>query len=209
MIMNTGSINNLGGIFPILTATLMLLFWTLFAVLLPMTEPYINWVQNQYWVSINSIGFAGSLFGLFALLAIFSHIQTKGILEYIGLGVGIAGIAVMTSLLFFEAFILKGIAQEQPELIVLNSGFYLFPPFKIMSLVGGICFSSGIIILGIKMIKVNTFKKWKIIILIIGCPLFVIVAVPGIIRLLGVFLYVVAFLFIGIEILKRKDANLN
>jgi hypothetical protein len=133
-----------------------------------MKEPYLNWVLNEHWVWINFIGFAGSILGLFALLAIFSHLQVRRTFEYVGVGLGIIGIVILTCILFFEAFVLKGIALIQPDLVVLNSGFYLFSPFKAINLVGGILFSIGIFLLGLKLIKESTFKKWKTIMLMVG-----------------------------------------
>jgi hypothetical protein len=187
----------------IISSSLLFVFWILFAVFLPMQEEYIHWVMDSDWVWVNSVGFLGSLLGIFAINSFFSNGQnskTEGIL-YI---CSIAGIVIMTAILFFEAFILKGIAIQQADIVVLNEGFYLFAPFRLVSLLGGILLSVGIIGICIKYIKLRQLKSWKLITLAIGTPLFSLIIVPGNLRLLGVLLYFIGFLFIGIEIQKKN-----
>ncbi|MFY0644349.1 MAG: hypothetical protein JXR19_07765 [Bacteroidia bacterium] len=198
-----------GGWLLIITAILMLAFWTLFAILLPMQEPYIHWVQNKHWTWINSIGFSGSIFGLFSILVLFNYIGRKTVSSFIGLGLGLTGITFLTGLLFFEAFVIKGIALEQASLIRLGEGFYNHTPFKWATTLGGIFLSLGFILLGIDMLKCNSFKNWKIYILMLACPLFGLVIVPGNLRILGVLLYGIAFISIGLEILRKSSTTFD
>ena len=118
--------NNLlySGWFPISTAALMLSFWILYAIFLPMQKAYIYWVLDNDWTWINLVGFMGSLMGIFALNSIFLILDSKRITDFIGYFIGVSGIVILTATLFFEAFVLKGIALENPNLIDLNSGFY-------------------------------------------------------------------------------------
>lgn len=199
--------NNRNGWFPIIAAVLMLSFWILFAVFLPMKEEYVNWVLDDDWTWINIIGFIGSAFGIFALQAIFSTIKGKNTVDRILFGTGVIGIVILTSLLFFETFILKGIALQNPELIDLNGSFYQYPIFKLANLLGGILLSISFFGLGVRMIILSTFKKWKLILLMIACPLFGIVIMPGNLRLLGVLLYAVSLIAIGIEMIKDTNTN--
>lgn len=192
------------GWFPISTAVLMLLFWTLFAVFLPMQENYVNWIFDSDWTWINVIGFIGSLMGIFAFNSIFSALDSERNTDFIGYFTAIIGIVMLTSILFFEAFILKGIAIESPELIDLNAGFYQNIAFKTANLSGGVLLTIGVLILGISMLRRKTFKKWKVILFMIACPLFGIVIMPGNLRLLGVLLYAISLIAIGIEMNKKK-----
>ena len=195
------------GWLPIISAGLLLTFWIFFAVFLPMTEPYINWVMDDDWIWINTLGFIGSALGILALYAIYFKIELRGFLDRIALGLAIFGITILTSILFFESFILKGIALENKNIIDLNGSFYVFQPFKLASLIGGLLFSFGMTLLGVLMIKKRTFKRWSLLLLTIGSPLFGIVLVPGNLRLLGVLLYSIAFIAIGFQMLKRKNDN--
>ena len=199
--------NDKQGWLPITSASLLLTFWIFFAAFLPMKEPYINWVMDDDWIWINTLGFVGSTLGILSLFSIYLRINSRGLLERIAFGLSIFGIAVLTSILFFESFILKGIALENESLVDLNGSFYSFQPFKLVSLAGGIIFSAGMILLGFFMIKKKTFNRWSLILLIIGCPLFGIMLVPGNLRLLGVLLYSIAFISIGIQMLKRNNDN--
>ena len=195
------------GWLPIISAGLLLTFWIFFAVFLPMTEPYINWVMDDDWIWINTIGFIGSTLGILALYTIYFKIGSRGFLDRIALGLTIFGITILSSILFFESFILKGVALENKNLIDLNGSFYTFQPFKLASLIGGLLFSFGMTLLGVLMIKKRTFKRWSLLLLTIGSPLFGIVLVPGNLRLLGVLLYSIAFIAIGFQMLKRKNDN--
>lgn len=197
------------GWFPIISAVLMLSFWSLFALFLPMQEEYLKWVMDDDWIWINIIGFIGSIFGAYALTAIVLAKTTKNTLDLIAYGIALAGIIILTCILFFEAFILKGIAFQNPDLINLNGSFYQYPAFKLANLFGGIFFTLGFLVLGIRMIQQETFKKWKIILLMIACPLFGIVIMPGNLRLLGVLLYSIAFMAIGIEMISNKTVANN
>lgn len=190
----------------ILSSSLLFIFWILFAVFLPMQDPYLQWVLDSDWVWVNLIGFTGSLLGLFAINSIF-NLGSRTKIENLYYALSVAGIAIMTSILFFEAFILKGIALQNPEIIQLNEGFYLFTPFRFISLLGGFFLSIGIIGICVKFIRSKTLKVWKLIILAISTPLFSIIVVPGNLRLLGVLLYFVSLLSIGIEIEKRRRTS--
>lgn len=192
------------GWFPISTAVLMLLFWTLFAVFLPMQEAYINWVLDSNWTWINIIGFIGSLLGIFALNSIAAALNSEKNIDFIGYLAAVCGVTILTAILFFEAFILKGIAIQNPEIINLNEGFYQNSTFKTANLSGGLLLSIGALILGFSMIKKRTFKKWKVILFMLGCPLFGIVIMPGNVRLIGVLLYSISLIAIGIEMIKNK-----
>ena len=186
---------------------LIFLFWMLFAFLLPMTEPYVNWLLDADWIWVNSIGFIGSSLGIFVLAALYYYRESEYWLDMFAFVLASIGVICLTGLLFFEAYILKGIALINPDLIVLNQGFYDETSFRLVNLIGGICFSTGFIIVGINMIKDKTFKRWKLILLIIGAPLFGNVFVPGNFRLIGVLLYVVAFISMAFELFAKKNRD--
>ncbi|RED43811.1 hypothetical protein [Seonamhaeicola aphaedonensis] len=195
------------GWFPISTAVLMLVFWILYAVFLPMQEPYVNWVLDSDWTWVNVIGFVGSLMGIFALNSVYSVLNSEKTSDYIGYTIGISGVVILTAILFFEAFILKGIAIQSPEIINLNSGFYQENSFKIANLSGGLLLTIGALILGVSMVKRKIFKRWKVVMFMIACPTFGIVIMPGNVRLLGVLLYSISLIAIGVEMNKKTDAN--
>jgi len=201
--------HSIQGWMPIASAILLITFWIFFAIFLPMDRPYLQWVLDANWIWINILGFIGSALGVFALFSIQQHIYDKSIIDHALFGAAVFGVLILTSILFFECFILKGIALENEALINLDGSFYKYRPFQIANLTGGILFSLGIIGMAIKMIFRKTFKKWSLILLLIGCPLFGIVLVPGNLRLLGVLLYSIAFISIGMQMLKMKNNDSN
>ena len=197
----------------IISASLLALFWVLFALFLPMQKPYISWVLDDDWTWINCIGFSGSLTAVLAVMALFEFKKRKGYFDYIAFAFAIIGTVYLTSILFFEAFILKGIALVNPELILLDGSFYMYPSFKVANIVGGISFSFGMIGLSVRMMKERTFRRWKLIMLLIASPLFGIVLFSGNIRLIGVLLFTISFVSIGkeminhVRIMKNKGAE--
>lgn len=196
------------GIALILSGSLLFLFWTLFALFIPMTEPYIKWVLDEDWIWINAIGFSGSMIGIFAITNLKSLVQ-KSRMANLFFILSISGIVILSSILFFEAFILKGIARLAPEIVVLNEGYYIEPSFYGINLLGGLSFSGGVIGIASLLFRQGAIKKWKLITLMISCPLFGIVIMPPNLRLLGVLLYFISFLLIGVEIQRIKDSTIN
>ncbi len=205
--MNTNARNSIEGLLPILSASLLLVFWGLFAAFLPMTEPYVQWVLDSDWTWINLIGFTGSMLGIFALIAIARYKGLDTFFEIIAFGSSVVGVGFLTSLLFFEAFIVRGIATSNPELINPSAGFYRETVFKFANLTGGLLYSVGILSLSGRMIVQKTFRRWKLILLMIGAPLFAITLVPGNLRIVGVLFSTIAFNGMGIEMLRTHPAK--
>jgi len=200
---------HLEGIFPILSASLLLIFWTTFAVFLPMNKEYIHWVMDEDWMWVNIIGFTGSILGIFSVTVIARFYKLKSGFDVLAYGSAMIGVVLLTSLLFFETFILKGIAKTNPELVNLTTGFYQEISFIISNLLGGVLYSMGMIFLSARMFMQKTFASWKIALLIIGAPLFTITLVPGNLRILGVLLSSIALIGMGVEMLKTKSSRGN
>lgn len=182
-----------------LSGVSFLVYWLLYAMVLPMQQPYINWVLDPDWTWVNAFGFTSSAFGVFAVIALVAIPLKKSAFVWIGFVLSIIGIIILTSVLFFEAFILKGIALENASMVIIGDGFYLHAPFQGANLAGGIMFSTGLILLSSWLIKYKVFKVWKLVLLMISCPLFSLLIMPPNLRLVGVLLYAVSFTLIGLE----------
>lgn len=183
----------------ILTGTLMFSYWILFALFLPMSEEYNKWILDPDWTWVNVIGYSASLFGVFSLIVFKDLLHAYDKIVAISFPISLVGAIGLSSILFFEGFILKGITLENDSIIRLNESFYLHGPFKVANLLSGILFSTGVLVLAIKMIDQKSFRKWSLIVLLISCPLFSIVLFPGNIRLVGVLLYTTAFVSLGVQ----------
>ena len=198
------SLLNKTGWFPIISGIALILFWILFALFLPMNEAYVNWVLDSDWVWINSIGFFGSTMGIFALYSIYSYGSPQNQLDKIGVIIGVAGIVLLSSLLFFEAYVLSILATIQPSIVNLNGELYTNPSFKAVSSLGGILLSIGVLFLSPGLFQQRTLNTWKIILLVISTPMFSLLFLPGNLRLLGVVLYSISLISLGIEINNQK-----
>lgn len=198
---------NSGGYFLIASGGLMGAFWTLFALFLPMQEAYLNWVMNPNWTWINVIGFMGSLLGIFAIQTLYQLLNSSGVLIKLAYVLSVIGVVILTSILFFEAFILKGIAVEAEEMIKLGVGFYVHPPFETINLIGGIAMTFGMSVIGYHLLQQALVKRWKVIMLMISIPLFSLVVLPPNARLVGVLLYTISFIGLGIELVRSVQPD--
>ena len=107
----------------------------------------------------------------------------------------------MTSLLYFEAYILPGLVSVAPVLVDQTGPLYTAPPFRIVRLVGSIIFSVGFIVWGLVWIRSGRLPLWASLCLISGAPLFSLVFLPGNLRLAGVFLYAAGLFGAGLKML--------
>jgi hypothetical protein len=190
------------GWLPILSASLLVICWTLFAILIPMKQEYVKWVLDINWVWVNTIGFLGAALGVFAFFAIYSYSNLRTTLDHLATGIAIMGAVMLSGILFFEAFILKGIALQVPDMVQVGEGFYLYPSFYYGNLAGGMMTSIGIIVLSYRLIKSKIFKTWKLVVLSIGTFFFTIVAIDPNLRLVGLVLYATGLISVGMEMLK-------
>ena len=191
---------NLGALVTLSASVILPVYWITFAVALPMREKYITWVASRNWVWVNSVGFAGGIAGIFAVVIITVYLG-PGLLNYSTVALAIAGSVIMTSLLYFEAYILPGLVSAAPALVDQTGSLYTAPPFRIARLVGSIMFSLGFIVWGLVWITSGRLPLWASLCLISGAPLFSLVFLPGNLRLAGVLLYAAGLFGAGLKML--------
>ena len=139
-----------------------------------------------------------------------NHFQgLKGGLEKLGLVLAVLGAILLSSVLFFECFILKGLANADPSLIDPNGSFYNYAPFKYATLTSGLIFSSGMVLLCQALLREKAFKTNSLLMVMIGSPLFSIIYIPGNFRLFGVLIYCIGLISIGVKMLKSTDSSLD
>ncbi len=189
-----------GAYIVISAAIIMPLYWILFAIYLPMKERYINWVSSKNWIWVNCIGFAGAIVGILGSFVIVLFIGDT-ILNYLAFFIVVVGSVIMTSLLYFESFILPGLILPAPHLVNQQSELYKFKAFIRIRVIGGIIFSIGFIVWGIEWLASGKLPLWSSICMMIGAPLFSLVFLSGNLRLLGVLLYSAGLLGVGLKIL--------
>jgi len=189
-----------GSYFIIFSAVLMPIYWILFAVFLPMKENYIRWVSSKNWIWVNSVGFLGAIMGMLASFFIAVYVG-ESLINYLLLTCVIIGSVMMTSLLYFEAYILPGMVSSAPALVDQSSILYNSKSFKLIRLLGSFIFGAGYIIWAVIWLLSGKIPVWSSICIMIGAPVFSAIYLPGNLRLLGILLYSAGLMGIGLQIL--------
>lgn len=197
-------LNCLTGCTLILSGLMMACFWTSFALFLPMQSPYIDWVLDRDWTWVNLLGFGGAVLGVLSLFVLFSILQRISTAGMLGLVLGVAGSTMLAGVLYFETFMLKGLARAAPELVDLGGPFYHYPVFRFANLSGGVMLTAGAVLLGLVLVRQAVLKRWKVSLWMVANPLFGLVILPGNLRLIGVLLYAVSMAAMGWEVFNKE-----
>lgn len=197
----TMNIPRTGAYVTLLASVLMPLYWISFALALPMREKYVNWVASKNWIWVNSLGFAAAIVGIGATVFIAVYLQPS-LANYVSVAFVVVGSVMMTSLLYFEAYILPGMVTSAPNLVDQSSGLYTFSSFSVIRILGSLIFSVGFVAWGIVWISSGSMSLWSSLCIVLGAPLFALVFIPGNIRLVGVLLYSAGLFGVALRMLR-------
>jgi len=200
---------NLAGFANIAAGILLLLFWYLFALLLPyrdLRETLSILVVNRNWVFINTLGVCGSLLGLFGLSGIYLKAADQiGLAGLLGYSLAFLGTALFSATLLWDTLIWPILAGHDPTLLDFKGPIYsskTFVPFFILS---GIIYSLGYVIFALSLTQTGSYPIWACIALMIGAPLFGLGAALGKLqvytRSIGITLLSAALIWLGIFII--------
>jgi len=196
------------GLANIFSAVLLLLFWFLYAILLPINEVTTNYhllILDPDWLLVNGLGVIGFILALVGVLGIFfKQFDDLTELGMIGFLITFVGQAFYNASIYYETFIWPILAQSDPNLINMSTGpIYSNPVFFIMLILAGSLYAFGFLIFGYSTYKTETFPKWAILLLVIGVALFIPGFSPYIIRTLGVIVYAVGLVWVGYMLTKQ------
>lgn len=175
-------------------------YWILFAIFLPMKEKYLNWVKSKNWIWVNSIGFVSVILGVFSAIFIANFIGPSTF-NYFATALVIVGAILMGSLLYFETYILPGLAATEPKLVDQSGPFYNSKSFIYIRNIGSFTIALGFVLWGVVWIQSGIVPLWQSLAVMIGAPLFAPVTMNGNVRLLGIFLYSAGLIGFGINML--------
>jgi len=197
------------GLANISSAVFLLLFWFLYAILLPINEVPTNYyllVLDPEWLLVNSLGVIGFVLALVGILGIFfkqfNDLTEVGILGFL---ITFVGQVLYNAGIYYETFIWPVLAESDPNLIELSTGpIYSNPVFFIMLLLAGSIYVVGFLIFGYSTYKTDSFPKWAIFLLVIGVVMFIPSFFPYIVRTLGIIVYALGLIWVGFVLLKQK-----
>jgi hypothetical protein len=196
------------GLANILSAVSLLLFWFLYAILLPINEVPTNYhllLLDPDWLFVNGLGVIGFALALVGVLGIFfKQFNELSELGMIGFLITFVGQVFYNASIYYETFIWPILAQSDPNLINMSTGpIYSNPVFFIMLILAGSLYAFGFLIFGYSTYKTETFPKWAILLLVIGVALFIPGFSPYIIRTLGAIVYAIGLIWVGYMLIKQ------
>jgi hypothetical protein len=125
------------GLANILSAVFLLLFWFLYALLLPISEVPTNYhllILDPDWLIVNGLGVIGFVLALVGILGIFfKQFNDLTELGMVGFLITFVGQILYNAGIYYETFIWPVLAESDPNLINLSNGpIYTNPVFFIL-----------------------------------------------------------------------------
>ncbi|MHA2197914.1 MAG: hypothetical protein ACXABO_20210 [Promethearchaeota archaeon] len=193
----------------ILSAVFLLLFWFLYAILLPINEVPTNYhllILDPDWLIVNVLGVIGFVLALIGILGLFfkqfNDLTALGMVSFL---ITFVGQVLYNAGIYYETFIWPVLAESDPNLIDLSNGpIYSNPAFFTMLMLAGSIYVIGFLIFGYSTYKTDSFPKWAILILVIGVVLFIPGFFPYIIRTVGIIVYAVGLIWMGYMLIKQE-----
>ncbi|MHA2174449.1 MAG: hypothetical protein ACXABI_06440 [Candidatus Hodarchaeales archaeon] len=200
------------GLANIVSAILLLLFWFLYAILLPINEVPTNYhllLLDPDWLLVNALGVIGFVLALVGFLGIFfKQFDYLTELGMVGFFITFVGQILYNAGIYYETFIWPVLAENDPNLINLSNGpIYTNPIFSIMLLLAGSMYVLGFLIFGYSTYKTNSFPKWAILLLVIGVVMFIPGFFPYLIRTLGIIVYAIGLIWVGYTLIVDNPRN--
>jgi hypothetical protein len=200
------------GLANIISAVFLLLFWFLYAILLPINQVPDNYhllILDPDWLLVNGLGVIGFVLALVGILGIFfkqSNDLTK--LGMCGFLITFVGQVLYNAGIYYETFIWPVLAESDPNLVQLSTGpIYSNLVFFTMLMLTGSIYVIGFLIFGYSTYKTDSFNKWAILLLVIGVVLFIPGFFPYAVRTVGIIVYAGGLIWVGYMLFTEKTGG--
>ena len=203
----------LSGYFNIIYGGVIFIFWMLYGLIFPFTEPstsIIPLVSHPHWIWINSLGAFSIICGIIGLTGMFFVQMTSGkLLALIGFILAVAGLVIAAGQLFWEAYIWKILVQNSPDMLTFDGPIYTDTPLKAIIITGGVFFSAGYFLFGMACRSDENLSSWGLQLIAIGAPLFAFAPFFGeahqAIRITGVVVFATGLILTGIKMIRGNN----
>jgi len=171
------TLNKLSGISLLVSCTCFLLFFGLYAVLLPINADnsnYASLLASHAWIPVNLIQLIAIVTGIFGALGLVpKDTEQTGCLGIVGLVILITGYIMMAGLSFIETFAWATLGRliEPTQMQTIASDSLRTQPFQTASTLGFHLFSLGYILLGSTLFAAHIYPRWMTACLIAGALL--------------------------------------
>ena len=200
------------GVANIVSAVCLLLFWFLYAILLPINEVPTNYhllILDPDWLLVNGLGVIGFVLAVVGILGIFFR-QFNDLTEMgmFGFLITVVGQVLYNAGMYYETFIWPILAESDPNLVTLSTGpIYSNPVFFIMQILAGSIYAIGFLIFGISTYKTKSFSKWAILLLALGVVMFIPGFFPYVVRTIGIVVYAIGLIWVGYTLIAQKPTK--
>jgi len=207
------------GVANIVSAVLLLLFWFLFAILLPLNEVPTNYhllILDPNWLLVNILGVFGFVLALVGILGLFFK-QYNELTWYgvVGFLITFVGQVFYNAGMYYETFIWPILAASDPTLVELSTGpIYSNPVFFAMQMVAGTMYAVGFLIFAISAFRSKAFStrptsKWAILPLVLGVIMFIPGFFPYVVRTIGIVVYAIGIVWVGVILIRKEPAKIE
>ena len=145
----------------IASGILMLVFWYLYAILLPygqLSNSLSLLVLNKNWTFINLIGSMGALLGIIGLVGLFMSIEgSLSKFAVFGFTVALIGGILMFIALARDTLLWPILADHDPNLLDFSGPIYTSKTFLPFFIFSGVIYTIGHVIFGLAVAKTNLY----------------------------------------------------
>jgi len=193
------------GYFNIASGVLMLLFWYLYAIILPygqLSTSLSLLVLNKNWTFVNILGSLGALLGIVGLVGLFISMEGRLTnLATLGFIIALLGSILMFVALTRAALMWPILADHDPGLLDFSGPIYTSKTFLPFFIFSGILYTIGNILFGLSLSGTGLYPAWTGHFLAWGALLFGMGALTGewqvYIRSIGITAYSISLLWLG------------
>ncbi len=209
--MTTSKLQVWGGVLTAIVGALLVLFGVLPVVMLPTSEPLIEWVLDADWSLLNGLALIMTVLTPLALVSLyFSQVEESGRLGFVGFLMAFIGSVLFSSVQFDEAVLWRILAEEAPALLDLAGPMFTSPGFSTIYLIMGVLYILGFVLFGIASIRSGVFPRAAAVLLVIGVPLFAGgFLLPQLLRTVGAVLAGVGLVWMGLSMRARGRSVVN
>ena len=207
--MTTSRLQVWGGVLTAIVGAFLILFGILPIIMLPTSEPLLQWVLDADWSVLNGLALIMTVLTPLALISLYAkQVEESGWLGFIGFVMAFVGSVLFSSVQFDEALLWRIFAEEAPALLDLAGPMFKNPAFSTIYLAMGILYILGFVLFGLATLRGGVFPRVAAILLIIGVPLFASgVFLPQFLRTIGAILAGASLLWMGLSMSRQRRAS--
>jgi hypothetical protein len=205
----------MGAVSSIAAGVLLLAFWWCYVLFLPYGE--VPAARNlsiltkpPHWHWINALGVLGATSAVIALPSLFLfQASSTGNAAIIGTLIALVGSILMVAPLSWDFVLWSPLASYDDHILSFDGPIYSSRGFLIFFAGAGLLQAVGFAILGFATATAGVFPTWQGVMLALGLPLFALGSLAGrhqaIPRSLGITIAAIAFVAVGLTILRRVE----